>query len=212
MYQSIKSANAEIEALKLAAQNSENKLRSFFESSSVVHLLIDTELTLIDFNRAASTFVKKSYGVDIQPGLLVTSFMHHEHLDMFMKHYATALSGVPVRTERQFGYGKVKIDWFLSYEPAWDGDGKILGMSFNAIDITEKRANETKIVSQYHSLKEIAYIQSHQLRRPVTNIMGLMNVFKADGNKISEEGMLMLQKAVAELETQMLLIEEQVRK
>jgi len=212
MHQAIKSANEEIASLKTAAKNSENKLRSFFESSSVIHLLIDTELTLIDFNRAAARFIKKFYGVDIQPGILVTSFMHTEHRAPFLKNYATSLSGTPVRTERQFGYGDEKIDWFLSYEPAWEADGQILGMSFNAIDITEKLANEHKIVAQYHSLKEIAYIQSHEFRRPVTNIVGLMHLFKAEGNKISEEGMLMLQKAVDELETQMQLIEAQARK
>ncbi|WP_310139864.1 hypothetical protein [Pedobacter africanus] len=59
-----------------------------------------------------------------------------------------------------------------------------------------------------YALKAIAYIHSHHFRAPVTNIMGLMNIFKANGYRTTKAGLLMMQRAVNELEVQMNNIEE----
>jgi PAS domain S-box-containing protein len=192
----------EILGLKLAAKRSENKLRSFFDSSSVIHLLIDTNLGIIDFNRAAQLFLLKYYKTELYYGMKATENMHSDHTAVFMQCYHKALLGIPSRVERVFTYGKEKIVWFLAYEPATDCDGKVIGMSFNAIDITEKVASEDKISSQYRSLNEIAHIHSHDLRRPVSNIIGLMSMFKSEGYTCTHEDLIMLEKAVTDLQIQ----------
>ncbi|MES2455917.1 MAG: PAS domain-containing protein [Bacteroidota bacterium] len=203
----IKVALQKIKALKTEARSSENKLRSFFESSSVIHLLIDINFEVVDFNRAAVNFIKKYHGIDLHVGLNIMSCVHPDQLKEFTKNFSQAINGIPVRTEKTLIYDKETFTWFLNYEPAWNCEGEIMGMSYNAMDITEKVANEHKIVSQYRSLKEIAYIQSHKLRRPVTSIMGLMGLFKANGYQADREDLLMLEKAVCELHSEMLLIE-----
>lgn len=211
MLQTIENARKEIVLLKTEARNSENKLRSFFESSSVIHLLIDTDLRLMDFNRAAVNFIKKYHEINIDVDTTVTKFIHKDLLETFRQNYSKALSGIPIRTEQILHYSNDTIVWFITYEPAWDCDGNILGISFNAVDITEKVANEHKIVRQYHSLQEIAYIHSHNLRRPISNIMGIMNLFQANGLKSTKNGLLMLQRAIDELEAQILMIEKCTR-
>lgn len=193
--------------LNTEAKSSENKLRSFFDSSSAVHLLIDTDLRLIDFNRAALNFIKRYCNINLMAGLKVTEFLHKEHLTGFIRNYNKVLSGTPMRSERQLKYDEEIITWFITYDPAWDCEGNILGMSLNAIDITEKIAKENKIISQFYALKEIAYIQSHDLRKPVSSIIGLMNIFKADGYIATKEGLQMLENAVDELEVKIKLIE-----
>jgi PAS domain S-box-containing protein len=67
-------------------------------------------------------------------------------------------------------------------------------------DVTEKKMFENKIVSQNEKLKEIAVIQSHELRRPVANILGLTNIICNHKVNIDEENIKMLQHAVEELE------------
>ena len=49
---------------------------------------------------------------------------------------------------------------------------------------------------------------SHDFRRPVTNIIGLMSVFKADGYTTTPEGLYMLEKAVQDLEAQISELEK----
>lgn len=208
MKNAIEKAQKEIKLLKTEAKSSRNKLRSFFESSSTIHLLIDTKLRLIDFNRAAVNFIKNNHNLTIVAGSMVTDFLHKDHMRSFKSNYQKALNGTPIRTQQELEYQNQTITWFISYEPAWDCDGNILGISFNAIDVTEKLANERKIISQHHSLQEIAYIQSHQLRRPVCNIVGLMKLFTANGGKLNKAGFCMLQRAVHDLESEMVLIEK----
>jgi PAS domain S-box-containing protein len=209
MEKQIHNAEEEILKLKLEIKESGDKHRSFFDSSSVIHLFIDTNKTLLDFNRAAQHFVKKYYGLEIVEGTEISSFMHDEHFAGFDRSYETALAGTPVRTEKMLTYSGEEIHWFLSYEPAWDSEGKILGVSYNAVDISEKVANEYKILEQYNSLKEIAYIQSHEFRKPVMNIIGLINIFAAEDYNSTREELIMLEHAVRELEKLMLKIEQQ---
>jgi hypothetical protein len=197
----------EISDLKLEAKRSDNKLRSFFESSSVIHLLIDTKLSLIDYNRAAQYFIQHHLGVKVRPGTAIIDCIHERHVTVFLECYTKALSGIPSRLELALDYAKEKIIWFLAYEPATDSEGNIIGMSFNAVDITDMVASNHKISSLSHSLHEIAHIQSHNLRRPVSNIVGLMNMFRADDYTSDRESLLMLEKAVTDLELQLIEIE-----
>lgn len=44
-------------------------------------------------------------------------------------------------------------------------------------DITERKRTEEKIESQNKRLYEIAFLQSHQVRAPVANILGLISLF-----------------------------------
>ena len=211
MKQQIENAKKEIVQLKSEARENEDKLRSFFDSSSVIHLFIDTNKRVIDFNRAASDFIRKHYGLELKQGTEVSSFMHENHEAGFDKGYEIALGGISVRTEKMLKYHEEEIYWFLTFEPAWDKEGKIMGVSYNAIDISDKIADENKILAQYNSLKSIASIQSHQFRKPVMNIVGLMNIFEADNYKSSREDLMMMQKAVVELEGLLLEVENQSR-
>lgn len=211
MKQQFEDAKKEIEQLKTEARENEDKLRSFFDSSSVIHLFIDTNKRVIDFNRAAANFTRKHYGLELQQGTEVSSFTHENHEAGFDKGYETALGGVSVRTEKMLKYHEEEIYWFLTFEPAWDLEGKIMGVSYNAVDISDKIADENKIQAQYNSLKNIAAIQSHQFRKPVMNIVGLMNIFEADNYKANPESLMMMQKAIIELEGLLLEVENQSR-
>jgi PAS domain S-box-containing protein len=212
MKQQIENAQKEIVQLKTEARENEDKLRSFFDSSSVIHLFIDINKCVIDFNRAAADFIRKHYGLELKQGTEVSSFMHENHEAGFDKGFEIALGGISVRTEKMLTYHEEEIYWFLTFEPAWDKEGKIMGVSYNAVDISDKIANENKIVAQYNSLKTIAAIQSHQFRKPVMNIIGLMNIFEADNYTSTKEGLMMMHKAIIELEGLLIEVEEQSKR
>lgn len=46
-----------------------------------------------------------------------------------------------------------------------------------ALDINDRLVAQKRILAQNEKLKEIAHLQSHNLRRPVASIMGLINLF-----------------------------------
>lgn len=62
------------------------------------------------------------------------------------------------------------------------GNKKLIGGW--SIDRTEHKRIENKLVEHNVRLKQIAFLQSHEIRRPVANILGiteLMNLYKEDG-------------------------------
>ncbi|WP_375559908.1 PAS domain-containing protein [Bernardetia sp. OM2101] len=50
-------------------------------------------------------------------------------------------------------------------------------------DITDQKQKEIRIQKQNERLKEIAWQQSHEVRRPVATILGLMNLIKIENNQ-----------------------------
>lgn len=69
-------------------------------------------------------------------------------------------------------------------------------------DISVLKEREIEILKQNNKLKEIAQISSHDLRRPVTSILGLTNLFNND-NLSDENNKIVidyLQKATSELD------------
>ncbi len=54
-------------------------------------------------------------------------------------------------------------------------------------DITEFKKREETILKQNETLKQIAWQQSHEVRRPVASILGLINIIKTDKTFTQEE-------------------------
>jgi PAS domain S-box-containing protein len=200
--------DSSLEILKeqfIEAKSAENKLRSFFESFSSCYILIGKDLEILDYNKASANFVKGKYHAKISAGMKVTNYLH-QPLPAFISNYNKALNGMPVTIERQVKYTDETIWWSFTFAPAHDPEGGIIGVSFKATDITKRMEDAQKVSAQNESLRQIAYIQSHELRRPVASIMGLMNIFKYDDYTTTREELLMMQAAVDELDEKIRLI------
>jgi DNA-binding NtrC family response regulator len=57
---------------------------------------------------------------------------------------------------------------------------KIIRALKDAKETKKKRVTEEELKKQYESLLKIAFMQSHQVRVPVANILGLFNLFEFD--------------------------------
>lgn len=66
--------------------------------------------------------------------------------------------------------------------------------------LEEGRKQEEKIKAKNEALMKIAHIQSHEMRGPVTSIMGIMNIIKEEGANVPKEYLVYLEEAVAELD------------
>lgn len=190
----------------VAARNSEIKLRSFFESASSCHLLIGRELEIVAYNKALADFVMEIYRVKIATGMRVTEYVHPAYVGDFTANFYTALAGTSVQLERRLQYADHAKCWYFTYDPARNPDGEIIGVSYNATDISALKEQQDKVEAQNASLREIAFIQSHELRRPVASIMGLMNILRADERAAAIEELGMMEKAVAELDEKIRLV------
>jgi hypothetical protein len=184
----------------LEAKTAEVKLRSFFESGGACHLLINKELEIMTFNKNMAEFIKRIYQIDLQTGIHVSRVLTGPSLERFSEECKTVLTGIPLRYEREVQYPTETIWWYITFEPCYDADSEIIGISFNAYDITERKLNEKKIVAQNESLRNIAQIQSHELRRPVASILGFMEIFKENNYQASQDELLLMEYATKELD------------
>jgi GAF domain-containing protein len=70
--------------------------------------------------------------------------------------------------------------------------------------------NNLNVLEQKNeSLRNIAHIQSHDIRQPLTSIMGIMDMIKNDGYKADKDKLLMIEEAAHELDNRIHAIVEQ---
>jgi PAS domain S-box-containing protein len=183
------------------AKNSENKLRSFFESSKSSHVLIGRNMEVITFNKTFYDIAFQVFGKGVTAGNISTDFIYPAYVNDFIAHVQTALNGEMVSHERLIHIAGIDPTWLkITYNPTYDNAGKIIGVSFNSTDITKRKQDEEKILKQNEALRQIAYLQSHGLRKPVASILGLMHLLKLENNAPDSDVLNMMEKAVLELD------------
>lgn len=190
----------------LEAKKSEIKLSSFFESSVSCHLLVSRDLKVLAFNKTLSDMIRDTMGVEMCIGNDVNEYIDGLFMPEFLINFMEALSGKHIINESAMIRNNKKIWWNYDYVPAYDPDGEIIGVSYNAINISAVKFQQEESNAKDASLKAIAYIQAHEIRRPVSSIMGLMNLFKADDYSTTKEDMLIMERAVLELDDKIRMI------
>lgn len=68
------------------------------------------------------------------------------------------------------------IDVSLTVSPIKDLHGNITGASAVLRDISERKKAEQQLREHNEKLSEIAFLQSHIVRRPVANVLGIINL------------------------------------
>lgn len=127
-------------------------------------------------------------------------FISDSYKDRFVTNSIKALMGESIVEELELLYGEESIWWMVAYEPAYDNGGNILGLSFTATNINERKQQEEKINQRNGALSKIAYMQSHDFRGPVASILGLMNLIKEQDYKAGKEYLKLMEEAAKELD------------
>lgn len=184
----------------IEAKKMEIKLRSFFESSTSEHIMLDAEYKILAFNKRVRDLVQKEYHVTLMPGMKVTDFVNEDYMADFIKNCRRALAGERIRHERLILFGKTSRWCELTYNPARNSEGEILGVSYNSTDITDRVTQQENMLNQHNLLMKTAFLQSHELRKPVANIEGILMLLKMDGYFSTYPMLLDIQSAVDELD------------
>jgi hypothetical protein len=169
----------------LSSKKLELKMSSFFNSTASSHVMLDRELNIICYNRAVEIFIKQAYGIDIHTGMNVKQFVDAVYMADFMEHCSQALAGASINRERLLTFAGVSSWYLISYDPARNNDGEIIGVSYHSRDVSKKMLSQHTALAQQRKLEQIAYLQSHEFRRPVATLKGLVNLLEMDGHHIT---------------------------
>ena len=161
-------------------QESELKLKAIFQSSPVTHILIDREMQVLAFNNAAACNILLLNKKVIREGIPLTSVVSTRAADVLTEHFETAIAGKQVCIEQKISYGVTGTYWWeIELNPVYNHKDEIIGVTLDITNITAKVRDRENIVAQNKALKEIAQLQSHEIRRPVANILGLLDVLES---------------------------------
>jgi len=174
------------------------KFRTIFDHSHSYYIILNREMIILDYNKASLQFVKKLFGKKMVIGDSILNFLHPSSVKMVTDNCNRAFAGERSVVEKRICYPDESIGWWsFEFSPATSLRGRITGLVFNANDITKRKAYEEKIRSQHKKLLEIASMQSHEIRGPVSTIMGLMSLIK-EGNYQSDKEYLLLLEITAD--------------
>lgn len=173
-------------------KNSESKLRAILDSTNDSNLLISPEYKILSFNKVAKENIKLIFHKDIQEGDNFWDYVIKGKEENFKYHFDLALNGKISKKEVEIPISDNQSVWFfLSFYPVYNQENELIGVSYNATNINMIKENAILLQKQNELLMEIARIQSHEVRRPVANILGLISIF--DKENLSSENLKLLE-------------------
>lgn len=184
----------------LESKKRELKMRSFFESTATIHLLLDKSVNIVAYNKAAQIAYNNAYNADLQLGLHAEQFLHESHLTHFIENCKRALNGETITSERLLNFGDHSLWFMIIYNPARDKSGEIIGVSCNCTDVSKRMERQQAAIEHQARLDQIAYMQSHEFRRPVATIKGLLTLLEMDEHDQVYPQLKVIKKAIHEID------------
>jgi PAS domain S-box-containing protein len=190
----------------------EKNLRILINNTDDPIWLVDTDCNIVECNNSFKNWVRCFIGHELGKGdNVLFNGKDKNYLDKYEMCYRLALNGRFFRSVED-----MKIDGELRYttvtfNPVFDHNHEVTGVSCFARDITEQRKHLLKIEEQNSALREIAFIESHKVRGPVATILGLEQFFNYDD--LSDPGNKEIMQCIAKLTHELdAIIQEVVRK
>ena len=197
--QSLDQEHKKTQEQKLSIEASEIKLKAIFDSSKDTHILVGKNLEILAYNKSAETFINTVYKHKITYGNSILDYTEERLSKQFSKYLAIALSGRSIKREWLLMPDSIHECWKeTSFIPIKDKNGDVIGVALNSTDVTTRKRHEKLINVQNEALTRIAIIQSHELRRPVASLLGIIDLMKMEDIDFSY--FKMLQVTVNELD------------
>jgi len=191
----------ETEQQKRIIEESEIKLNAMFNSSKDTHILVSRNMEVLAFNKAANSFVRDVYKKKITVGKSILEYIDAEDVDSLTRYFIAAFNGKAVRFEWLMRPGTPQERWKeLHLLPIKNNEKEVIGVALNSTDITERKLQQDQINIQNAALTRIAIIQSHELRRPVASLLGIVSLIKLEQLNNNLDYFDMLEHTVNELD------------
>ncbi|MCS6794411.1 MAG: PAS domain S-box protein [Raineya sp.] len=174
-------------------KTSQYLLKAILDSTTDSNFLVSRTGEILCFNKAAKENIKKLFGKEITEG---QNFFQEYSLpttkEILRQNFIDALNGNPVETERLLSFPNGEQIWVhLRIFPVFDEKGEVWAIALNYTNIQELK-------SQYQKLEEIARLQSHSIRRPLSSILGLIDILDLEGVSTENKQIIQLLKLSAQ--------------
>ena len=173
-----------------------NNLEALINNTEDLTWSIDRDGRYVYMNTAYRKRIKETVGAEPKEGddAYVHSGQTEKINDEWRSYYQRALSGERYITRHEsFDPVTKEPTYFeVSFNPIHTASkDEIIGVGCFARDITERLKTEEALIEQNERLKNIASLSSHELRRPVASMMGLLNIMDKENFSNPENKQIM---------------------
>jgi PAS domain S-box-containing protein len=140
---------------------------------------VDRDFGYLYMNQAYKNTISAQTGIEPQAGdSSMHAFFGDEILTKWKDYYARGFKGESYIVENELYDSKTGRLFFYetSFNPIVNAEGAITGMGCFSRNITERINTNKSIIDQNERLRNIASLSSHELRRPVATMLGLINI------------------------------------
>lgn len=177
----------EIQRQKFEIETTKVVLKSVLDSSNTHHVLVSRKFAILAFNKGVADFYEVVTGKRMNVGDSIFDFIPSYYAEAFINTFNLAFAGEVINVDCFLTFGSLDPQWWgITISPTKTSKGEIIGVSYHAIDIHERKIYSEKMKKQNESLKEIAFVQAHEVRGPLASILGLINLMKSDEGPKSE--------------------------
>lgn len=162
---------------------SETMLKAIYNSISESSTFIDKDYRIIFTNQLTKEVCFSLFGKTPQKGDISLDYIVPQYKNELIKLFEQVIEGKNIVDDRLY----LNKWWKISMYPVYNSTDEIIGISINIKDNTEKKLSEIQILKQNERLRKIAWQQSHEVRRPVANILGICEMLKADREAFKED-------------------------
>lgn len=171
------------------------KLQMALSSVDESFYFIDKNFKVLSYNKKAEEATLKFIKMKLHEGFDFRNIVEPNRLELFESRFLEVLKGKTITYDFE---NKLEINTPLWYrhtmKPFKDINDNIIGVIFSSINIEEAKRKEER-------LKEIAWHQSHKVRKPLSNILGLVNLLKDNKAALNDEEIIdMLDESAKELD------------
>ncbi len=169
-------------------------LLSIINNTQIAYVLIDPEFKIITFNEQAELRFRRQFGRGPVSDTRIFDYLPEERKPAMRALYTSALAGNRLNYEVSFKEESGSTSWYnVNVFPVYDRSAEIMGLVLATEDITARKQIEKgkelvtrNVIWHNKNLEQIAYIISHNLRSPISNINSLADLLH-ERSSLSEE-------------------------
>jgi PAS domain S-box-containing protein len=166
-------------------------LNSIFDNVVQGIILLDPYKRIRAFNRTANRNAIALVGLELEIGKRFYDYLLPDMYAEFKSNFDNALIDKTIEYELCYKFDDCKHIWFsTNFNPIATEDGTAIGVCISMLNITEQRETDEKLRLQYREIEKtneeldrFVYSASHDLRAPLTSILGLINLAKMESKE-----------------------------
>jgi signal transduction histidine kinase len=182
----VKRERSERKKATLSLRKSQLHLKTIVDTTDIAFVLFDSDSHVLLFNPIASYWSTLSFGVPLKKDIYFPDLLNEKGRGRFSEMMDAVLSGQSLNYETSYQDQGDSPEWYnVSIHPVMDDDGKAVGISCAASNITRDKLVESErdrlsgqLVQRNKDLDKFAFILSHDLRAPLANMIGLTKMLK----------------------------------